>query len=54
MPVYDYKCRKCRKSFSTTESITAHGTKKVHCPSCKSVQVDRVFGGFFAKTSKKS
>ena len=54
MPVYDYKCGKCRKSFATTESITAHGTKKVHCPSCKSAQVSRVFSAFSVKTSKKS
>ena len=54
MPTYDYRCTKCEKAFSITESIAAHGTRKVRCPQCESTRVERVFGTFFANTSKKS
>ena len=54
MPIYDYRCGKCHKVFSITESIVAHGTRKVRCPNCKSTRVERVFGTFFPNTSKKS
>jgi len=54
MPVYDYKCEKCRKKFTLTMSIGEHGTKRVRCPKCRSTKVARVFQPFFANTSKKS
>lgn len=54
MPVYEYRCRKCGKTFSRTERISEHGIKHARCPKCKSSQVNQVFGTFFAKTSKKS
>ena len=54
MPVYEYKCLKCDEIFSITERISEHGSKTVRCPHCKATTVERVFGGFFTKTSKKS
>ena len=54
MPVYEYKCLKCDGFFSITERISEHGSKTVRCPHCKATTVERVFGGFFTKTSKKS
>ena len=54
MPVYDYKCLKCDETFSITERMAEHGTKTVLCPRCKAKKVERVFGGFFARTSRKS
>ena len=54
MPVYDYRCLKCDKTFSVTEPITEHGKKRVRCPHCKSTRTEQVLGGFFAQTSKKS
>ena len=54
MPVYEYRCGKCRRKFERTERITEHGSKRTRCPKCKSTQVSQVLGTFFAKTSKKS
>ena len=54
MPTYEYQCLKCHKKFEIAESISEHEAKRKRCPKCKSVRVERLFGGFFAKTSKKS
>jgi putative FmdB family regulatory protein len=54
MPVYEYICSKCQKSFSVTETISQHGSRKAKCPACGSRSVEQVFSSFFAKTSKKS
>ena len=54
MPVYDYGCLKCGKSFSLTMTITEHDTRKVRCPSCRSTRVRQALSSFFAQTSKKS
>ena len=54
MPTYEYRCRKCGKLFERNEHISEHGSKRAHCPKCKSTQVSQVPGAFFAKTSKKS
>lgn len=54
MPVYDYQCLKCTKTFSITESMSAHGTRKHRCPACQSTRVQQVIAPFFAQTAKKS
>ncbi len=54
MPVYDYKCGKCGKTFSMIMNIKEKETKKIKCPKCKSVRVKPVYSGFFAVTSRKS
>jgi putative FmdB family regulatory protein len=54
MPTYTYQCEKCGKKFSRTEVMSAHGTRRVSCPKCKSTKVEQVFRGFYAKTAKKS
>lgn len=54
MPVYDYRCSKCKKEFSVTLSIKEHDTAKIKCPECKNEKVEQLFRSFFAKTSKKS
>lgn len=54
MPSYSYRCKKCGKGFTRVESIAAHGTRKPACPKCGSKQVTRLFGTFFAKTSRKA
>ena len=54
MPQYEYRCQKCSKSFTVTESIERHTQGRHHCPKCKSTVVEQVLSGFFAKTSKKS
>jgi len=54
MPEYDYRCLKCKKPFSITESMSEHESKTHRCPKCKSTRVERVPSTFSAKTSKKS
>lgn len=51
MPTYEYKCKKCKKTFEVLQSIKAKPIKK--CPKCKSA-VERVLsagGGFLLKGS---
>ena len=54
MPTYEYRCEKCRKTFTRVESISAHGRKKPTCPKCKGTNVRQLFSPFFAKTARKS
>ncbi len=54
MPIYQYKCHKCRKAFERVEAISEHGSKRISCPKCRSRGVSQVLGTFFASTSKKS
>ena len=39
MPLYEYFCKKCDKSFTITMSIAEHEKKKVKCPECKGTNV---------------
>jgi putative FmdB family regulatory protein len=54
MPLYEYVCRKCHKKFSEVLSIKDHDTKKLHCPKCKSADLQKVIEPFFAKTASKT
>jgi putative FmdB family regulatory protein len=54
MPYYEYRCAKCKKSFSEQLSFDEFDRKKVKCPKCGSQQVDRQVAPVQVKTSKKS
>jgi len=54
MPVYDYICSDCHKSFETVLTLTEHDKKTVICPTCGSKNVEQEVADFFAVTSKKS
>lgn len=54
MPIYDYKCNDCKKDFTLIQSLKEHEEAKTECPDCKSTNVKRILGTFFASTSKKS
>jgi len=54
MPIYEYRCTKCRTRFSRQQGIAEHGRKRPACPKCKSHAVEQVFSAFFAKTVRKS
>ncbi len=54
MPIYEYRCTKCRERFSRQEGIEEHGRRRPACPKCKSRAVEQVFSPFFAKTVRKS
>src|SRR5581483_745954 len=54
MPIYEYRCTKCRKRFSQQQAIEEHERRRPACPKCKSRAVEQVFSPFFAKTVRKS
>ncbi len=55
MPTYDFKCEKCKKSFTVEMSISDYEKRKrFRCPKCKSTRVKRQITSFQAITSKKS
>src|SRR5712692_3251687 len=54
MPIYEYRCTKCRKRFSYEQTISAHDKRRPTCPKCKSRAVEPIFSTFFAKTGRKS
>ncbi|HVO82399.1 MAG TPA: zinc ribbon domain-containing protein [Terriglobales bacterium] len=53
MPVYDYICLDCHKSFEKVLTLTEHD-QPVSCPHCGSKHVEQEPADFFAVTSKKS
>ncbi|GAB4269899.1 MAG: hypothetical protein Kow0092_24080 [Deferrisomatales bacterium] len=54
MSVYPYRCAQCGKEFDVTMRPSEVGRKAVTCPACNAKSVQRVYGAFFAKTSRKS
>ena len=54
MPVYEYVCDDCGKTFTVTMRISEHGEKEIICEACQSKNVRQKFSHFYVKTSKKS
>jgi putative FmdB family regulatory protein len=54
MPIYEFRCERCRKQFSHSMPISQHGRKRPACPKCGSREVEPVLSAFFAKTVRKS
>jgi len=54
MPVYDYVCNDCHKSFEKVLTLSEHDKDKIVCPKCGSKNVEQEMAAFFAVTSKKS
>ena len=54
MPVYDYVCLDCHKSFEKVLTLSEHDKDKIVCPRCGSKKVEQEVVAFFAVTSKKS
>jgi len=54
MPVYDYVCNDCHKSFELVLTLSEHDKDQIVCPKCGSKNVEQEMAEFFAVTSKKS
>ncbi len=56
MPDYKFVCKKCRRRFSKTLTMTEYEKKKkrIKCPHCGSTSVERRFDPFYVMTPKKS
>ena len=52
MPSYDYKCCDCNKEFTIRKSMNDPSTPS--CPTCESVNVNRIWGGIQFKGSGKA
>jgi putative FmdB family regulatory protein len=44
MPVYDYRCKECRKRFEVFMSYSEYGVRQVVCPKCGSDNIQRRIG----------
>jgi putative FmdB family regulatory protein len=53
MPIYEYRCTRCRKRFKDEHAMSAHDKRRPACPKCKSRAVEQMFSTFFAQTGRK-
>lgn len=54
MPVYDYVCHDCQKTFELVLTLNEHDHEDARCPHCGSKNVEQEAVAFYAVTSKKS
>lgn len=54
MPMYEFTCKECKKTFTLTITLAEYNKGKFTCPKCKSKKVEQQLSSFFAVTSKKS
>jgi putative FmdB family regulatory protein len=54
MPVYEYECNACKKTFSVAITLKEHEGGGVVCPGCGSKQVTQLISSFIAKTNSKT
>ena len=54
MPVYEYRCRDCQRTFIVVMSVKDHESEQVRCPQCQGTAVEQMITPFYTKTSKKS
>lgn len=53
MPMYEYECEKCKKTFTLALSFKEHEEGAV-CPECGSKKVTQLISSFIAKTASKT
>ncbi len=54
MPVYEYACSSCKKTFEIVRPITQSNKKSGPCPRCHSRKVEKRWSSVFVETSRKS
>jgi putative FmdB family regulatory protein len=54
MPVYDYVCNDCHKTFERVLTLHEHDSEQMRCPHCGSQNIEQEAAAFYAVTSKKS
>jgi putative FmdB family regulatory protein len=54
MPIYEYVCQKCKKSFELVRRIKEDGREAATCPKCASKKVERRWSRVSVETSRKS
>jgi putative FmdB family regulatory protein len=53
VPVYEFSCKKCRKTFEVRRPISK-APQSATCPKCRTKSTERAWTSVFAVTSKKS
>jgi putative FmdB family regulatory protein len=53
MPVYEFACRDCQKTFEIVRPMS-ESSADITCPHCASTNVERIWSTVYAVTSKKS
>ena len=51
MPIYEYRCKACEKTFSRIQKMDA-GSEGVKSPKCESEKVERLLGAFSGELEK--
>lgn len=54
MPVYEFLCNACQKTFAKILMIAEHENEKIVCPHCGSDNVQQEWTSFYAVTSRKA
>jgi putative FmdB family regulatory protein len=54
MPLYEFLCLKCNKTFTLPLSVSDFEKSKYQCPFCKSKKVEEQFTSVNVVTAKKS
>lgn len=54
MPLYEFLCEECDKTFTQVLTLAEYDEGKVTCPKCGSKKVVQEPSTFFAVTSRKS
>lgn len=54
MPLYEFYCEKCNKTFELQLSLATFEKGNYSCPECKSRKVKKQISPFQTQTSKKS
>ncbi len=54
MPLYNYRCEKCKKTFEVQLSYAEFERAKIACPKCKSKRVKRQIEGALSKRGKSN
>ncbi len=54
MPIYEFRCSKCKKKFSLNMSLADLEGKRYKCPKCGGRKLAQLITGFLTVTSRKS
>ncbi len=54
MPIYEYRCKKCDKTFEVFVPITSEESKEKVCPNCGSKDTEKLISQIYSLSSQRS
>ena len=54
MPIYEFTCNDCHKTFELSRPVSEAANISAPCPHCGSKDTERIWSNVFAITGKKS